>query len=134
MVSEFSVRKALLDRLKSLSGIPTVFAEGSSGTPDPQDYYVEEHVLPAPTSSVGVSNSSSDIQRGVYQIDINFPKAIGKFKALEYGDIIASGFPKGLQLTHGGQQVKISTTSWSPVRHYDLNSTVSLSIRYTVTG
>lgn len=134
MISEFSIRKALLDRLNSLPGLPEVFPEGSSGKPDPQDYYLQEHVLPTPTSSVGISNSSSDIQRGIYQIDINFPKAHGKFKALEYGDIIASGFPKGLQLTHGGQQVKISTTSWSPVRHSDLNSTVSLSIRYTVTG
>lgn len=134
----FSVHKALLDRLRGLvaggGGLPPLYVQSSASEPPADSEHLTEYVLNSESLPVGVSDSDSDIMRGFYQIDVNYPKRAGRFKALEIADQVAAGFPKGLKLTHGGQQVKIGTTSWSPVRENDLSNVVNLRIRFSVIG
>ena len=137
-MNAFSLHKALLDRLEQFltdtGGLPPLFKSGSSNTPSADSKHLMEYVLNSDSNPIGLSDADSDLTQGFYQIDINCPKSFGRFDGLDISNQVAAGFPKGLKLTHGGQQVKIGTTSWSPVRENDLSNVVSLRIRFTVIG
>lgn len=134
----FSLHKALVDHLEDFltntGGFPPLFKESASEEPSADTEHLMEYVLNSDSNPIGISNTDSDLTRGFYQIDCNVPKGHGKYNVLDIADRVSEGFPKGLILTHGGQQVKIGTTSWSPVRENDTSNVVNLRIRFTVIG
>ena len=137
-MNTFSLNKALVDHLEEYlsitGGLPPLFKSGSSEIPPASTKHLMEYVISGETDTIGISDTDSNITRGFYQIDINFPKRQGRFGLLADSDKVSLGFPKGLLLTHGEQQIKIGVTTWSPVRENDLSNVVSLRIRFSVIG
>ena len=135
MINLFTLAKVLLDRLTEVTTANsyTLVPAGSEYTRDASATFVEEHVLFGKDDTVGLSADSSDIQFGVYQVDINVPKSLpgAKWRALEMANIIRAHFPKAFILTNGGQEVKIYNSSISKLDSDETHYRYILSITYS---
>lgn len=135
MINLFTLAKALLDRLTEVTTANsyTLVPAGSEYTRDASATFVEEHVLFGKDDTVGLSADSSDIQFGVYQVNINVPKSQSgaKWKALEMGGIVRGHFPKALILTNGSQEVKIYNSSLSQLDNDETHLQYILSITFS---
>jgi hypothetical protein len=134
MINKFSVAKAFRDRsdaTAAASGIRLVGA-GEGYKSDPEEEFIEEMVLFGDDNPVGISDTSSDIMVGVYQINANVPIAERKWAALILVDTWAAAFPKGLKLTHNLQMVRVRKSYISPMITGKTHLTYILSIEFTV--
>ena len=135
MINLFTLSKALLDRLTEVATTNgyTLVPAGSEYTRDPAATFIEEFTLFGKDETVGLSADSSDIQFGVYQVNINVPKSQSgaKWKALEMGGIVRGHFPKALILTNGSQEVKIYNSSISKLDSDETHYRYILSITYS---
>jgi len=106
-IKEFSVSKALLDHLKTISGLPPIAAENASFTPTINVPYMREQDYGGTNQAPTLAADGFQRLDGIYRIGVFVPKATGKFNALGYIDTVVAGFPRGLVLTHAGQKVRI---------------------------
>jgi hypothetical protein len=136
MINKFSLAKSLYDQAKLISNSNSLnlVADGEEYTTTPNEEYIEDHVLFGKDDSVGISDASSDIQLGVYQLTINTPKAEegAKWRGLQIANIYQEGFPKGLELTHDNQAARIRNTSIVPLGQNDTHLVFVLSVQYSV--
>lgn len=107
MIKHFKTSKALLDRLKSLSGLPPLAQENSAFTPTVNQAYMREVDMSGATQTPTLGADGFQRQDGLYRIGVFVPKNNGKFNAIGYIDTIIAGFSRGLVLTNGGQSVRI---------------------------
>ena len=136
MISKFDLAKALYDNAKTISDANgfTLIADGEKYETDPKVGYVREFTLFGDDEPIGISDDSSDIQRGIYQLTIYTPKVQegGKWKGLKDAETYQAGFARGLQLTYNGQTVRIRNSSVAPTRSDDTHFMTVLSVRYSV--
>jgi len=131
MINQFALNKALLDKLKSITGL-TIAVNGSKFTPEvDQDYIAEKEV---PTSIEGKVGSGSDVQRGFYQVTICTPLVKRRFYNLDIVDSVMSHFTRGTSagIEFNGQKVSISTIQPSGIYNDETHLKTALTIRYTV--
>lgn len=128
MISEFSIAKALYDHLKTISGLPTVYAQGAYG--DEQEPHIAEILLSGPINSVGLNTGES--QTSIYQVDVMTMKNSPKWECLELADIVKAGFPRDEVYTHAGQNVQVVNSSASSIRGDGSFWVCSVSVRYIV--
>lgn len=107
MINHFKTSKALLDRLKSLSGLPPLAQENSAYTPTVGQAYMREVDMSGATQAPTLGADGFQRQGGLYRVGVFVPKNNGKFNAIGHIDAIIAGFPRGLVLTNGGQKVRI---------------------------
>lgn len=133
-INKFDIAKALRDKAKTVSDANsyTLIGEDESFSPDPNDTYIKESALFGDDNSVGIADSSSDIQIGIYQIDVNVPKTQSKWAALVIIGVFETAFFKGLQLTFNSQVVKIKTSSISGEMENYTHIFYALSITFSV--
>lgn len=106
-INEFSVSKALLDHLKTISGLPALAQENAKFTPTPNTSYLREQDYSGITQAPTLAADGFQRKDGLYRIGVFVPKDNGKFNALAYCDLIIAGFARGTVLTHAGQKVRI---------------------------
>jgi hypothetical protein len=105
------IRYALLERLINMADVPTVVTENVPFTPSQGQIYIKESYLPAETTTVGTSGTSSDEYRGIYQVSIYLPMDIGSDAGYKLASDIRARFSKGLHLTRLGQIVQVQQVS-----------------------
>lgn len=136
MINNFNIAKALFDKAEqvSTSNSYLLIAQGEKHEPNPNETYIEEFPMFGDDNSVGLADASSDIQFGIYQINVNTPKAEkgGKWSGLNIAGVYKSAFSKGLTLSFGGQNVRIKNVSVNPMNMNDTHFTHVLSITYSV--
>lgn len=106
-IKEFSVSKALLDHLKTITGLPPIAAENASFTPTVGQPYMREVDMSGMKQAPTLGADGFQRVDGLYRAGVFVPKATGKFSALAHIDAIVTAFPRGLTLTHAGQKVRI---------------------------
>ena len=136
MISTFNIAKALFDKARQVSTDNSylLIPQGEKHEPDPNETYIEEIPLYGDDNSIGLADNSSDIQFGIYQINVNTPKAQagGKWSSANIADIYKAAFSKGLELTFGGQMLRIKNTTVKPLDMNDTHFTHVLSITFSV--
>jgi hypothetical protein len=134
MINEFNLAKALRDKAQEIATANsyTLVANGEGFAPEVGETYIEEIVLYGNNDTIGMPNDSSDIQIGIYQININTPINESKWAGLAIVNVINPEFPKGLKLTFGGQLVVIKTTTLEPMQKNDTHLIHILSISFSV--
>lgn len=133
MISKFSIAKALHDKLKSVSDGNgyTLVGNGVGYDPSPSDSFIQEFVIYGDDLSVGLSDSSSDIQFGVFQINVNTPKTQTNWSGLAVVDVISGEFAKGLELTHNSQMVRIKNASAEPMFQNETHLVHVISVTFS---
>jgi len=136
MISSFSIAKALLDNAQTIATANnyTLIPCGTEYTPDPNATYIEEFPLFGDDTAIGLADESSDIQFGVYQLNINTPKdqAGSKWAARIIEGVFKEGFKRGTELTHNGQMLRTRNSKAVPMDSTDTHDVHVLSISYSV--
>jgi len=136
MINKFNLAKALLDNAEAISVANSflLIPDGEAHDPNPNETFIQEKPLYGPDNSVGLADNSSDIQIGIYQININTPKAQegGKWSGLQIAGVFQAGFNKGLQLTFGGQMLRIKNTNIEKMDENDTHFIHILSVVFSV--
>lgn len=136
MINNFNIAKALFDKAEqvSTSNSYLLIAQGEKHEPNPNETYIEEMPIYGDDDSVGLADTSSDIQLGIYQINVNTPKAEkgGKWSGLNIAGVYKAAFSKGLTLSFGGQSLRIKNTTVKPMDMDNTHFTHVLSIVYSV--
>ena len=136
MINKFNIAKALLNKAKQVSTDNgyLLIPESQKHEPSPGETYAQEMVLYGDDNSIGISDNSSDVQFGIYQLNINTPKSEsgGKWSGLTISSVYQAGFSKGLELAFGGQSLKIKSASLSTMMQNDTHYIHILSVKYSV--
>lgn len=136
MIDKFNIAKALFDKAEQVSNDNSyiLIAEGESHESNPNETYVKEMVIYGDDNSVGLSDNSSDIQFGIYQLMINTPKSEegGKWSGLKIAGVYQSDFVKGLELSFGGQMIRLKNSSVKPMGSDNTHFMHILSMVYSV--
>jgi len=136
MINKFDIAKALRNEAKTVSDANsyTLVGEGESFSPDPNTTYIEEFVLYGDDNPIGVADNSSDIQIGIYQLNINVPKTQSKGAALVIIGVFETAFLKGLELTFNSQTVRMKAKSLAHLDENDTHLIHVLSVTFSVIG
>ena len=132
MINHYKTSKALLDRLKTLVGLPPLAQDNASFTPTVNQAYMREADLSGMTQAPAIAADGFQRQDGLYRVGVFVPKNNGKFNALAHIDTIIAGFPRGLVLTEGGQKVRIEQSDREAGFVDGEFYQTGLMIRYTV--
>jgi len=136
MINKFNIAKSLFNKAKAVSDDNSylLIPEGESYKKDPNTTHIEEMVIYGDDNSVGISDDSSDIQFGIYQINVYTPKAEegGKWSGLQIAGVYQAEFSKGLELSFGGQTVRLKNATVQPMIQNDTHFVHVLSIVYSV--
>ena len=98
--------------------------------PAEDQIYLEAFLIPAPTVSVGVGYEDSQDYKGVYQVNVVYPKARQSDYHITVDDVLRA-FRRGTDHCVGGLDVSIEQ-SWASVtvNKNDAWSFIPVSIRY----
>lgn len=136
MISKYDLAKALYEQAKLVCANNgyLLIPEGQTYEPEPSATYVQEFVLYGEDTAPGLADDSSDIQLGIYQININTPKekAGAKWIGLQMAETIQTGFKRGTELTYNGQMVRTKTTATLAMLPNETHEVHILSINFSV--
>lgn len=136
MINKFNIAKALFDQaeLVSTNNSYLLIAEGENHESQPNETFIKEKVVYGDDNSVGLSDVSSDIQLGIYQLNVYTPQAEigGKWSGLNIAGVYSSAFNKGLSLSFGGQNLRIKNASVMPMDKNETHYIHIISIVYSV--
>jgi hypothetical protein len=136
MINKHDIAKALLNKARQVASDNSylLIPDGESYEPDLNATYIQEKTLYGDDNSIGLADASSDIQFGIYQINVNTPKSDigGKWSGLKIADIYQLGFAKGTELTFGGQMLRIKNTSIREMEQMKTHFTHILSAEFSV--
>lgn len=134
MIKKFDLAKALRNQadIVATANSYVLVANGEGFEPDINNSHIEEIVLFGDDNSVGLSDLSSNIQFGIYQLSVHSPKHKTKWAGLKIIDVLQASFVKGLELTFDGQMVRIKTTSLAPMMQNDTHLIFHLSITFSI--
>lgn len=134
MISIFDIAKALRNQAVIVTDANSLklVGNGESFSPDVNQSHVEEIVVFGDDNSVGLSNDSSDIQIGFYQLSVHTPIHENKWAGMVIIGILKSSFTKGLKLTFNSQLVIITNRSTSQIMPNDTHNVLHLTINYSV--
>ena len=111
MTAFVDISTALDDHLDAMAGKPPISWENKKYTPVIGTTYIRPTLLPGETVPDTIGAAGSDLNVGVYQIDIYTATGKGKKALIEMMDKIALQFKHGTQLTSNGVIVEIKTVS-----------------------
>jgi hypothetical protein len=117
-INEFSVSKALLEHLKTISGLPPISQDNAAFEPIVGQPYLREQDYSGMTQAPTLAADGFQRKDGLYRVGVFVPKNeykdvstgikyVGKWRCLEFCDTIIAGFARGTVLTHAGQKVRI---------------------------
>jgi len=136
MINKENIAKALLNEAKQVASDNSyvLIREGENHESDPNETYIEEMVVYGGDNSIGLSDASSDIQFGFYQINVNTPQAeaSGKWDGLTIIGVFQTAFRKGLELEDGGQTIRIKNVTLATMMQSKTHYIHILSIDYSV--
>ena len=111
MTAFVDISKALDDHLDAMAGKPSVAWENKKFDPVIGETYIRPTLLPGETVPDTIGSAGSDLNVGVYQVDIFTEASKGKKALVEMMDKIALQFKHGTQLTSNSVIVEIKTVS-----------------------
>ena len=136
MISKFDLAKALYEQAKLIAGNNSylLIPEGKEYEPDPNATYIQEFVLYGPDNAIGLADCSNDMQLGIYQINVNTPKAQAgaKWAGLKIGDVFQAGFARGTQLIYNDQMVRMKNSTLLPMDPDETHEVHVLSINFSI--
>lgn len=135
MINKMYVAQALKLQAKTATdALSVTLIGGDKGyQPTPTQTLVIESPLFGDDEAIGVGDDSSDLQTGIYQLDVLTPKVNGnKWQALNLATQINQYFTRGTELTKSGQKVRIKNTNTSSLIQDDTHFRYALSITFTV--
>lgn len=106
----FDLSAALDTNLNTMTGLPPVAWQNIKYEPVNGTLYIRPTLLPA-DSTVATIGTGTDINQGIYQIDIFSPLDEGKNEAMLMSDTIAEQFKRDKELVYNGRTVVIRSTS-----------------------
>jgi len=108
---------ALDTRLGTLSSSPPVAWPNHEYKPVKDTLWIRPSLLPADTTAATIgATTSTDLNIGIYQVDVFAPASDGKSKAMIQADLIADHFKRDTELTYNSRTVVIKNVSQSPAR------------------
>lgn len=116
-----------------LSGIPGSFSiqyEGQAFNPPDGEAYLSESTQPQASEPVGPNSASSTVLEGLYQVLCSVPKGSGKGLAFAAADAVEARFPRGLRVTHDGQETTVRRVVRNPGYTNGARYIVPVSIYY----
>jgi len=99
MTAFVDISTALDERLDAMAGKPSVSWENRTFTPVIGETYIRPTLLPGETVPDTIGSAGSDLNVGIYQIDIFSEACKGKKALIEMMDKIALQFKHGTKLT-----------------------------------
>lgn len=137
MISKHDLAKALSNKAREIATANslTLVANNEQFTPDVNGTYIQQFtIFGDDNAKPSLSDSDSDAQIGVYQINVHTPKAdlSAEWDGLKIIDAYQAGFYKGLELPYNGQMVRIKTGSVRNIEFFETHLTHVLSVEYLV--
>lgn len=105
------ISAALDGRLNTLAGSHEVAWQNRRYAPTIGTLFLRPTLLPAETVGATVSDSGTDEQTGIYQVDVFAPADEGKNDAFAKADAIAEHFKPVTELTYNGRLVRCVSAS-----------------------
>jgi hypothetical protein len=105
------IRSALDSRLATLSSPPPIVYENVQYDPVVGTLFLDVALLPAQTEHptvTGVVGQELALEQGIYQVTVVAPVNQGPGAAATKAEAVRALFPRGLSLTSGGVQVRVS--------------------------
>ena len=106
----FDISAALDGNLNSMSSLPPVAWTNEQYTPTQGTLYLRPTLLPADSNAATIGDGT-DINIGIYQIDIFSPADEGKNEIMLMSDTIAEQFKRDTVLTYNSRNITIRRTS-----------------------
>jgi len=79
--------------------------------------WIRPSLLPADTSGATIgATTSTDLNIGIYQVDVFAPASEGKNAAMVQADLIADHFKRDTELTYNSRKVTIKNVGQSPAQ------------------
>ena len=134
-MSYFSTKQALVEALinSAIFAADELGFENNVFDPDGKDIYAECYFIPADEVSLGKDASSSDDQRGIFQVSVFVKKNSGNFDndQLVKIDELRNLFKYGSVLTYNTQKVNILESSLNNGTELESWFRRDLSINYS---
>ena len=108
------ISTALDTRLGTLASLPDVAWPNRVYTPVIGTTYLRPSLLPSDTTAATVGASGTDLNIGVYQVDVFVEAGKGKSAGMVQADLIADHFKRDTELTYNSRTVTIKNVSQSP--------------------
>ena len=134
MINKFDIAKALKDQA-SIIATANSYILISTSEPNPGDVngaYIAEFTLFGDDNPLGIADTSSDMQLGIYQLSVHEPKTSSKWAALAKIGILQTGFARGLQMTYNSQMVRTKNSTISQLQQNNTHFIYHLSIGFSV--
>jgi len=105
------ISAALDGHLNTMTSAPPVAWANIDYTPTVGTLYVRPSLLPADTIQATLGDSGTDMNQGIYQIDVFAPANKGKNEAMVMADLIANRFKRGTDLAYNGRNIRVKSVS-----------------------
>ncbi len=136
MINHLNLTKALVNAANTVATAQshTLVTQGKSYKPKPNDSFIAESLLFGDSSHLGVANDSSQMQRGIYQIDAYVPKCFegSRFTALEMLSHYQTAFARGSEFTESGQTARAEKNSIAKTPSTKTHNRFTLSVTFSV--
>ena len=136
MIDEFNLAKSCLDKLKAYADSQgyAIAMQGKTFNPVADEIYLREFLL-SNDNFQGLSNSSTQEQRPIYQINICVPKVMGKWVGLTILSALKSTFERGGDISLiAGQKVIVERVNTRSLDASDTHNIIAVSVDLTALG
>lgn len=110
----------------------TLVFSGKTFTPEADQTYIKEDILPGDDNKIGYEDSSNDFQIGIYQLMVNTPRNKSNLDATDIIDVLSLAFSRGTELTVNGQMVRTMESTLTPLDYNPTHLMYALRIKYSV--
>lgn len=105
------ISAALDTQLNTMSGLPPVAWENRGYTPVVGTLYIRPTLISGDVVQATLGDAGTDMNVGIYQVDIFAEAGKGKNEALVMADKIADQFKRGTDLTYNSRTVRVRNVS-----------------------
>jgi len=124
------ISSALSARLATLTDSPVVAWRNAKFKRAGNIEFLAEFLLPADTEQAALGDTGINEDIGTYQVNVNIPKDVGSGRAYDIADAIADHFARGLVLTSGTTDIRITGGSIGTELVDDIFYMIPVKIRY----
>lgn len=114
MADDLNIRRALEQKLATVTDLPTVAWENTSFQPDMGTPYVRPTIIWGGERKAAVGVDGQILSRGLFLIDLFYPSGVGSAGQDAMASAIKEAFYPGLLLTEGGQRIHIQYSEREP--------------------
>ena len=105
------ISAALDSNLNSMVGKPPIAWENSGYEPTVGTLYARPTLIAGESTQATLGDSGTDMNIGIYQVDVFAEAGQGKNEALVMADLIADQFKRGTVLTYNSRTVRVNNVS-----------------------